>query len=352
MKDVCFIIITHNRRDLLEKLLSSLVREFPFLSHDQVVIVVNGDGLLPYKSLKERFRFKYLNGNFKTPGVARNFALNNTNEEWVVFLDDDTELPHGYAKKFDEVFFGYKDQYQVIGGPDQTNQSANFFEKALGQALSSPMATAHTNKRHSQHIANKITGEEGNLILCHLIVNRLFLKKMNLEFNPSLFRNEENLLINQIIKSGGKCLYRRDFFVYHKRKTRIDQLARSSFSSGKNRVRSAIYGPNLLRPIFMIPALFVLYLVLLATPFKDAFSNLAYLPLVSYLILTVLFTVIYGKRNFRSSLGISLLAGFYQLLLNIFYGLGILTGLILLPIWFILGHINTRNLSSSHVQGS
>lgn len=321
MKDVSIIIITSKRIQLLKNLLHQIKESF---KESEVIIVVNNDEPKEYQHLKEQFPFHWLIGNYKTPGTARNAGIKASYGKWVLFLDDDVELPENFHQQAQIIFNELAHNVVVIGGPDQSPPKASYFSQALNLALSSPMATAHTRLRHSSNVSSVRSGDETNLILCNLWVKKEFIKNHAIEFNEHLFRNEENLFITQVLGPNGTIMYHPELFVYHYRKTQVNQLFRAVFSSGLHRIKSTLFSRDLFSALFLVPALLVLYLLGL-----PLLSEVPYglVPLKVYLTLSLVISLKIGSGLYWP------LVLFYQIFINIAYGFGIIVGLLLLPLW-------------------
>ena len=316
MTSLSIIIVTHNRIEMLKALLSCLSKSDATL---QVIVINNSND--PIK-LDDR-NIKVVNSKHSTPGEARNTGLKHAQSEWVLFLDDDVMLPKNYLKQGLSLIESYDKNLDIIGGPDQTPIDASFFQECLGLSLKSPMTTARTRYRHSLEDKKIVPGDEKNLILCHLWVKKSFLDKAQIKFNAHFFRNEENILITEAIKKGAVALYRSDLFVYHHRKSNLLALAKSTFSSGKFRAKSFFYSSALFDPLFLVPSLWVIYLV--SIPFILYRVPFALAPLIAYVALTTFFSLKIAKG--RPLKGVFIVG--YQIFINLIYGLGVLYGLTL-----------------------
>jgi len=315
------IIVTYKRKDRLKALLLQLNE---LCQQTTKYIVVNGEALDQYTDLKNLCpHTHWLQGNFETPGMARNEALKKVSTDWVLFLDDDIVLPNDYfSSSFAAIENASKDTI-CIGGPDHSPLNGSIFQEALSLTLRSPMATAHTRLRHDRMTKEITQGHESNLILCHLWMRMDFQRKNKLFFSRHLFRNEENYLINQIIQHQGKALYSSKLFVYHYRKTRIDHLAQAVFSSGFHRVKSFSLSKKLFSFLFLIPAVWVVYLGLFTLGYASHHLLTMYITLTLFISMKVSM-----ERGALLPLVI-----IYQILMNFFYGLGVLWGLLRLPFW-------------------
>lgn len=323
MKDVSIILVTHKRLRDLTLLLEQISIQF---SSSEIVIIINNDKTTNYAQLKNKYPFLWLEGNFETPGLARNYGISQCQNDWLLFLDDDIQLPDDFSITSQNIFKNLSENVVAFGGPDQNPPQSNLFSNALSLTLTSPLATAHTRLRHSKVIGEIQSGDESNLILCNLWIKKEFIINNNIKFNEFLFRNEENLLIEEVLNHGGNAEYYPELSVFHRRKTRLDHLSKAVFSSGKHRIKSIFFNKRLFNFLFLIPALLVLYVVSL--PFL---SKVPYVlvPLKIYLTLS-LFISLKVSSNKASLWPLVIL---YQIFLNILYGLGIIYGLICWPYW-------------------
>ena len=323
MKDVSIILVTHKRLGHLSKLLEQVVEQFP---SSEVIVVINGDASSQYDDLRKKYSFIWLEGSFETPGLARNYGLSKSQRKWLLFLDDDITLPDDFSKKAVSILERTTDKIVALGGHDQQPPNSNFFSRALSLALTSPMATAHTRLRHTKTMGSIRSGDESNLILCNLWVKKNFIVDNKILCNKNLFRNEENLLIEEILQAGGEAEYHPELSIYHYRKTRLDSLLKAVFSSGKHRIKSIIFNRKLFNFLFLIPSIWVLYILSLFF-----YSTVPYylIPLKLYLSLSLFISFkICAKEALLWPLVL-----FYQIFLNIFYGLGVIYGLLCWPFW-------------------
>lgn len=293
----------------MELCLQSLLRQ-KSVTELEVLVVLNG----PDKASESYLREQNVNlttlEKRLTPAGARNLASKKAKGKWLLFLDDDVTLPENYLLKALELL---KNKIEILGGPDQTPPNADEFERALGLALSSPLATAHTHKRH--HKGEKIeNGNEGKFILCHLwILREIFLQN---SFDERFFRNEENVLLHVLKEKA--MLYSPDLFVYHQRKAQFSKLAPAVFSSGRHRIRSFFLYPNSFRPLYLVPLLFFFYLISLVF----LTHTWVLFPLVVFFVLSLFFAF---KRG---GFGLGPMVLSYQIFINLSYALGTLYGIV------------------------
>ncbi len=310
---ISIIIVTYKRVELLKRLLLSLekalIKQVRFKV--ELLIVVNGvDDFDSSKYLEEK-NIKHKIIDSCTPGEARNVAIDLACGDWLVFFDDDVEVPDDYfllAQKFLDKF----PQADVFGGPDRYPKMATAKEEALGITLSSPLATSITRFRHiggNQKNA-PIYCDETYLILCNLWMKSEIFKRDGLRFDGRFYRNEENVLLAQLMDK--KLFFVRELYVYHARRAAFFKVARATMLSGKMRLRSIFAYHNTFRIIYFIPSIFVFYLAFV--------SWFIVWPFYIYLLTVFfasLFLVVQKKRSHLLTLVI-----FYHIVLNISYGIG------------------------------
>ncbi|MBT3584243.1 MAG: glycosyltransferase [Halobacteriovoraceae bacterium] len=318
---ISIIIVTFNRRELLENLLHSIIQ--PALidsTKHSFEILVMWNGVDETKKLIESL-FPYIKGHEKghgTPAEARNILISKAEGDYLLFLDDDVLLPATYW----ETAFQYLDKkLDVFGGPDGPYPEIDDNERALTLALTSPLATANTRYRHSSNGQTEPSETcEKKLILCNLWIKSSLLKQHYLKFDKRFFRNEENVLLFQLQSLGKKMLYIPKLSVGHKKKADYRYFIRAVMKSGYYRTKSFVAFPRSIDILYFVPSLFVIYLfLLLLFPTK-----VMCLPLLVYLFLNLIFTARIVSLSKCWSLFPRIFTN--QLLINIFYGIGFLLG--------------------------
>lgn len=302
---ISIVIVTFKRPKLLARCLDSIAAATGKPPHEILVVINGSDSKSSELVSKHSTQLIQLKARV-TPGEARNRAAAKATGEYILFLDDDVYLPPHYFEKASEYYSSSK--VDVFGGPDQTATDACFFERAIGTALTSPMATASTRYRH-QKATLELAGNEQNLILCALWIKKELFHKV--EFDPRFFRNEENVLLSQL--QNPVIEYDSELWVEHKRKTDVLQLSRAIGGSGYYRMKM-FYHFKAPHPLYFVPLLFVCYLAIL--PF--ATSETFIFPLALYLLLNGITSLTLGRRELAL---IPFIMG-YQFLINVSYGIG------------------------------
>lgn len=309
------IIPTFGRPVLLKSCLDSI---FGQVKEIEVIVIVNGVDEDTQKLLKN-YPVIVITSKKVTPGEARNQGIKIAQGDIIGFLDDDIELCENYFTNLDACLKKYP-LANVVGGPDQTFPLANNWEKVIGLTLMSPLATAKTSNRHCRSEIEVSNANEEYLILCNLWAKRDVFEKENFSFDHRFFRNEENILLFHLKAANKQLIYTPSFYVYHHRKSNLKSLFGAVSSSGFFRSLSFFYYPQQVSFHYMVPSLFVLYLISLIF----FHQKILLLPMMVYIFLNVLisFRISLTNKSLMCFMGII----FTQFVINIAYGFGFLHG--------------------------
>lgn len=263
---ITVIILTHHRLELIKACLKSIENQQESSFELEIVALLNGeddgthDFLVEYKNQNSNFKFIALNQSVPV-GEARNILIDESNGEYICFIDDDVELPKNYFQTAFKIIESNSD-LDVFGGPDQMKSSSTKFQEVLSQVMGSYFAMGPTAKRHSRKYESQV-GTEINLILCNLWMKTEIFKQ-GYRFPKGFIRNEENILIANLAKHGKKLSYNHELFVYHERKNSIKKLLRVTYLSGQFRTYGFFKETGTFNFIFMVPQIFLMMFVLCA----------------------------------------------------------------------------------------
>ena len=139
-------------------------------------------------------------------------------------------------------------------------------------------------------------------------------------FDERLYPNEENELLERVRREGRRLIHDPDSFIFRSQRPSLKAFCRQLFSYGRGRGEQTILS-GVVKPITFIPSLFLIYLLLLPLTHKAVY----YLPLLCYLISTVIIAVYGGVRSGRP-LSAALLPVVFPIF-HLSYGLGMILGL-------------------------
>jgi hypothetical protein len=167
---------------------------------------------------------------------------------------------------------------------------------------------------------------EKELILCNLVAGRESLLELG-GFNEALYPNEENALMDELRKRGGKLLYDPDFIVRRRPRATLNSFARMLRTYGRGRAEQFRLHPSFGSALNFIPPLFCVYLVCIALvlgvlPFAWQIIALVPLALYGFIVLAQAALLVSAGGIARSMNAIPLIV-----LTHIFYGLGFWHGL-------------------------
>jgi GT2 family glycosyltransferase len=251
------------------------------------------------------------------PGAGRNLLVDEACGELLLFLDDDvtvdTDLLARLAALADE-----HPEAGVFGGPNDSALDSSDFQFVQGAVLASIVGSGPVRRRYGAHPAGY--ADERFFVLCNLAVRR----DVMVPFSHELVCAEENALLAEMSRRGVKMFYDPELVAYHERRPTLRGFAQQMHKYGFGRGQLAVREPRTLRPAFVTPALFLLYLVVL--PFLVAFGPgpAAALPLAAY-VLAVGAAAAWIARTLRRVAAIPR-AALLLVVLHVSYGIGVVRG--------------------------
>ena len=252
----------------------------------------------------------------KQPSVQRNTALKAAKGELVYFLDDDSEPLPGNLRRGIEHF---KDgRVKLLGGPNVCPTAAPPLEKTFALVLASWLAFGPSRARYTPVGAARETGEK-ELILCNLMARKQTVLELG-GFDEALYPNEENALMDELQRRGGKLIYDPQFLVQRHPRPTLKAFARMLRTYGRGRAEQFRLHPTFGSALNFVPPLFCVFLVTL--PFL---GRLGLVVLAVYLasVLAQAGVLLVTTRQPLGALGAAPL----MVLSHIMYGLGFWRGL-------------------------
>ncbi|MFH2144435.1 MAG: glycosyltransferase, partial [Candidatus Omnitrophota bacterium] len=281
------------------------------------IFLINGENLIT-ESLLEQYSQKHNNIRFiksdkQSRGAARNTLIKYACGEVVYFLDDDVLVAKDSFSVLRRNMEKHKD-VDIMGGPNLTPPGSGCFQIAQGAVLGSFFGTLWMSKRYNS-FGKSIFADERALILCNLAFRRRVFEKNKLFFNGSIVCAEENLLLQQLMDAGCKAMHIPELIVYHERRNTYDAFCRQIFIYGKGRAQAIFCRPQVTNMIYVIPSLFVVYLLLLCWP-PFAITKM---PLYGYGIFTVFAAI---TLIFKAGFNVFLFGLILFPTIHIAYGMG------------------------------
>jgi hypothetical protein len=218
----------------------------------------------------------------------------------------------------------FKDpKVQMVGGPNLCPPDAPPLEQVFALVLASWVAFGPSRARYAAVGQVRETSEK-ELILCNLLARRQSMLDLG-GFNEALYPNEENALMDELQKQGGKLIYDPQLLVRRRPRSNLKAFARMLMTYGRGRAEQFRVHPTPGSVLNFVPPLFCVYL--LALPFLLALTSIGkvcLLPLACYILAVLAQAVVLavGGQLFQSLAAIPLIV-----LTHILYGLGFWRGL-------------------------
>jgi succinoglycan biosynthesis protein ExoA len=263
----------------------------------------------------------------KQPSVQRNTGLRAARGELIYFLDDDSLPELGNLRRAISHFADAK--VKMIGGPNVCPPDAPGLEQVFALVLASWLAFGPSRARYTPVGTVRETGEK-ELILCNLIARRDAVLELG-GFNEALYPNEENALMDELQKRGGRLTYDPEFKVLRRPRPTLKAFAKMLMNYGRGRAEQFRVHPTFGSALNFVPPLFLLYLLTLPLEWAITYvpsaawqRDLYHLPLLFYAIAVLFQTLALMPRG-----GVvrSVFAAPLIVLSNLCYGIGFWRGL-------------------------
>jgi len=254
---ISIIIPTYNRREELKELLCSLKQQ-DFRADFEVIIVDDGstDGtgeVVAEIAPKWNGRLSYFGQENKGPGTARNLGIQQAKGDILVFTDTDCLAPSGWLK---ELTIPLSDEsVGAVGGPEQTCPDDSLLLKCFSYVMTSFLTTGGIRGRKGKKLAKYYPRS------FNMAVSRKAMRMVG-GFRE-MFYGEDILLSHEIKQAGFRLQYAQDAVVYHRRRTTLKQFFGQLFRMGQARMIISFIHRSLLQPLYVLPAVAILFFVAL-----------------------------------------------------------------------------------------
>lgn len=232
-----------------------------------------------------RDRFEIILARGRQPSVQRNAAIKVAKGDIIYFLDDDA-IPQ--PENLRRAVAHFTDPtVKMVGGPNLCPPAAPTLEQVFALVLSSWLAFGPSRARYAQVGQLRATSEK-ELILCNQLARRDTLIELG-GFDEKLYPNEENALMDEIQKRGGRLLYDPAIFVHRRPRRTLKSFARMLRTYGRGRAEQVRVKPTLGSLPNFVPPLFCVYLAALVVALALSLVTGRYNPSGAMLALTPLF---------------------------------------------------------------
>lgn len=250
------------------------------------------------------------------PSDNRNEGVQSAKGEILAFIDDDAIVDKNIFKNA-EGFFSNHPEIDLVGGPQLTPENDGFFAKTSGFVLESYFGTHAMSCRYKKCREN-LDADETCITSANCFIRRSsFLKTSG--FNPALYPGEDPEFFTRIKKEGLKLAYSPSIVVYHRRRDTFKGFCKQFYKYGKTRCLKEKLNQQKTGLLFLMPMLFILYVVL--GGFLGFLHAAFLLPLLLYFFIDFLVSLWIGLHRGLHRIPLLFLLFF---LLHASYGLGML----------------------------
>jgi glycosyltransferase involved in cell wall biosynthesis len=197
----------------------------------------------------------------KQPSVQRNAALRAATGDIIYFLDDDSTAPSGNLLRAVAQFSS--PDVKMVGGPSLCPPDAPKIEQAFALTMGAWLAFGPSCARYRSVGKIRPTTEK-ELILCNQLARRDAMLELG-GFNEALYPNEENALMDELQKRGGKLIYDPDLVVFRRPRPTFQAFCKMLLNYGRGRAEQFRLHPTTGSLANFVPPLFCLFLI--ALPF-------------------------------------------------------------------------------------
>lgn len=244
------IVPVYNRVDEVEELLESLLYQTGIEPSEYEVIIVEDGSTRPCGELCEHYKWKgldvryhYKDNEGRSP--ARNYGMERARGKWLLFFDSDCVIPDDYLCRL-KIEVSDAD-FSCFGGPDSAHSSFSDVQKAINFAMTSFITTGGI--RGGRHSMEKFTPRTFNMGFTREVYEKVggFREMYSEDIDMSL----------RIKNNGFKTRLLPEQKVYHKRRVDFGKFCRQVNVFGKSRITLQLLYPGSLKPVHVLPALFV-----------------------------------------------------------------------------------------------
>ncbi|MCR4909938.1 MAG: glycosyltransferase [Bacteroidales bacterium] len=258
------IIPVYNRPDEVSELLASIASQS---FRDFEVLVVEDGSSVKCEDIvnqyAEKLDIKYLFKENGGPAMARNYAAERAEGEYLLILDSDTVLPEGYFEAIDS--FLSDNTPDAFGGPDRGGDDFTPVQKAISYSMTSFFTTGGI--RGGKRKITRFFPRSFNMG-----VRREVFAKLG-GFSEMRFGEDVDFSM-RVVEAGFTTALIPDAWLYHKRRTDFRKFFRQVRNSGKARISLTRRHPGSLRLVHLFPLGFVVLSLIL--PFDVLYALLVF----------------------------------------------------------------------------
>ncbi|MDG1041170.1 MAG: glycosyltransferase [Polaribacter sp.] len=243
------IIPVYNRPNEIDELLESLTKQD--FSDDFEVLVIEDGSTEKSESIVEKYtsklNLKYFYKENSGAGASRNFGMEKANGNYFIILDSDVIVPKHYLSEVSKAL--NSNFIDAFGGPDAAHESFTVTQKAINYSMTAVLTTGGI--RGKKNAIGKFQPRSFNLGLSKKAFEKTngFADLKVGEDIDLTFRLWQNGFETQLIENA---------FVYHKRRSTIQQFFKQTFAFGTARPQLNKRYPTTAKITYWFPSLFII----------------------------------------------------------------------------------------------
>ena len=252
---VSIIIPFQSENDYLRETVSHINQ----LRIRSVEIILLPDGPIPsdyvQNHLKTDLPLKIIETGPVSPAIKRDIGAENSEGEWLGFIDDDAYPEPGWLDRLDQV--KNDDAVCAVGGPQITPESDSFSQKVSG-AMFLSVLNGKAVERYWPINAHDAVDDWPSV---NFIVKKDDFLSVG-GFDSGYWPGEDTKLCHDLIQKGKKIRYDPEMIVFHHRRSGLLRHLKQVGNYGLHRGHFAVkYPETSLKPAYMIPSLFFLFVM-------------------------------------------------------------------------------------------
>jgi len=280
----------------------------------------NAEVLKSLKNLNyDKDKYEVILKKGSNPSKNRNYGIKKARGEIIAFIDDDAMVHKDLLKNAEEFFKKY--DIDIVGGPQLTPKNDKFFAKLFGSAIETFWCSYKMANRYKTGKLN-LDADELSLTSANLFVKKSVFKKIK-GFNVRLWPGEDPEFFSRAKKAGFNIAYSPDLVVYHRRRSDLFGFLKQHYNYGKVRLKKEWINKEKVNFVFIIPAIFALYII--ALPFLLLISKDFFFPIKLHIITDIIVSLYVAVR--KNLLYFPFLPIVF-FLVHFSYGLGMLVSLL------------------------
>ena len=243
------IIPVYNRPNEIDELLGSLTKQ-DFSDDFEVLIIEDGSTIksdIIVEKYKLQLNIKYFFKENTGAGASRNFGMQRASGDYFIILDSDVILPPQYlseVKKALEINFTH-----AFGGPDAAHKSFTPLQKAINYAMTSILTTGGIRGKNQAVVEFQPRSFNFGLSKIAFEKTQGFSKMKNGEDIDLTFRLWKNGFDTQLLDKA---------FVYHKRRSSLQEFFKQTYGFGSTRPILNKKYPETAKLFYWFPSLFII----------------------------------------------------------------------------------------------